>query len=138
MSFDILKPGDLHPLLIKTSTGDEYRFDIEIARTEAQKLLGLMFRTELAINSGMLFVYAIEGQEDKAQSIWMKNTFIALDIIFIDKNKQIVKIVDSAKPMSLEHRNSDLPISYVLELNAGVCKSKGVQAGDSVSFDLTS
>jgi len=104
----------------------------EVADSQPELEKGLMFRTNLPENSGMLFVFP------KAQIIkmWMKNTLIPLDMVFINDEKIIVHIANNAKPESLEVISSEIAAKYVLELNAGYANSNGLKTGDKVDINL--
>ena len=86
--------------------------DIELASTDYERQTGMMYRTEMDPNQGMLFIF------DKAQprSFYMKNTPLSLDILFLDETQTIFKIVENAQPNSIENINSEAPAKYVLEL----------------------
>jgi len=109
------------------------RFNVEIADDEAERARGLMFRDEMAADHGMLFVH--DGEE--AQSYWMKNTRIPLDIIYFDHARKLVS-VSHAPPCSLGDGcppfPSEGPALYVLELNAGTVEALGAKAGDELKF----
>ena len=94
-------------LSIITSNGSKHNFLVEVARTEEEKKIGLMFRKTLAKNAGMLFLYKREA----LRLMWMKNTFIPLDILFIDKNGVIKRVVKRTIPHSLATISSR-PVSY--------------------------
>lgn len=79
----------------------------------------------------MLFLFP----DEKEQSFWMKNTPIPLDLIFISKARKIVGIVEEAVPFSLDSRSVRAPSQFVLEINGGLCRRYGIQAGDSVRFE---
>jgi uncharacterized protein len=112
-------------LVIRTSTGD-HRFTVEIARTPRQQSQGLMFRKRMAADAGMLFVHATPRQA----RMWMKNTYIPLDMLFVAADGRITKIVERTTPHSLETIASDGPVSAVLELNAGTAARLGIRTGD--------
>jgi uncharacterized membrane protein (UPF0127 family) len=109
------------------------RFSVEIADDAAERERGLMFRTEMAADHGMLFIH--DGEEP--QSYWMKNTKIPLDIIYFDHARKLVSVAH-APPCSLGDNcppfPSDGPALYVLELNAGTVEALGAQAGDELKF----
>jgi uncharacterized membrane protein (UPF0127 family) len=105
-------------------------YDIEIARTSKQKQKGLMFIKELPSNKGMLF--DVRGNDNV--SMWMKNTYISLDMLFIDCNYKIVDVHKKAKPLSLDHISSDEKFCYVLEVNAGEFDKYNLQIGDMFLF----
>ena len=105
-------------------------YDIEIARTLEQKQKGLMFVKELAKNKGMLF--DVRGSENV--SMWMKNTFIYLDMLFIDCDYKVVDVYKRAKPLSLEHISSDKEFCFVLEVNGGDFDKYDLKIGDKFLF----
>lgn len=105
--------------------------EIEFAQGEIETSLGLMYRKSMAQNRGMLFIFP----EEQMRSFWMKNTYIALDIIYIDSKKQIVSISKNAMPLSEISRPSEAPAQYVLEVNAGVCDKLGLEAGDYITYE---
>lgn len=110
-----------------SSVGDTPRICFEIADTEGKRAKGLMFRKsgELPEDQGMLFIYPDEG----LRSFWMKNTFIPLDMIFMDSQKTVVGIVESASPLTESPRKVDRPSQLILELNAGSAKKWGIAVG---------
>ena len=110
--------------------GDEIAFRVEIADTPARREMGLQYRRELALDQGMIFLFPTEEQ----QSFWMKNTPIALDMIFISAERTIVGIVEDTVPFSLEPRAVSGRSRYVLEINGGLSRRYGFKAGDSVRF----
>lgn len=105
-------------------------FQVEVARTFRDWQRGLMYRSELKPQTGMLFI----GQEERLQSFWMKNTLISLDIIFISKNLEIVSIQKRAEPLSERPLPSLKPAQYVLEIAGGQADLLGFQAGDPVEL----
>ncbi len=105
-------------------------FKVELAITPEEQSKGLMFRKHLNPKAGMLFVY----HEDDIQSFWMKNTFIPLDIVFINSRFHVVSIHRFAVPGSEVSIVSQLPAQYVLEINAGRADRCGIQAGTKVTF----
>lgn len=106
------------------------RFAVEIAATEAQQARGLMFRTELADDKGMIFPY----QTPRILSFWMKNTVISLDIIFINQDGSIANIAKNTKPYSTDSVSSVNPTVAVLELRAGLSEELGIKAGDIIRW----
>lgn len=103
-------------LIIEASRHACYRFDIYLALTRPQQARGLMHVRELAESTGMLFVY---GDSD-FRSMWMKNTYIPLDMLFIRSDGTVSSVVRHTEPLSLRSVGSSEPVRYVLELNAGV------------------
>ncbi len=104
--------------------------DIEIVKDEASITQGLMWRKSMDENRGMLFLMPQMGP----QSFWMKNTYIPLDIIFINHNKQIVTIQKNTTPLSEKNVKSSQNAQYVLEVNAGYCDKFGIKKGDFVRW----
>lgn len=104
------------------------QFAVEIADDDEERARGLMFRESMADDHGMLFVF----DEDAPQSFWMKNTFIPLDMLFIDRQGRIVRIAARTTPHSLDSISSGEPVTRVLELRGGEAKARGIQAGDHV------
>jgi uncharacterized membrane protein (UPF0127 family) len=103
----------------------------ELARTDSEKAKGLMNRQSLGSNSGMLFIY--DTEEERA--FWMKDTFIPLDIIFMDKDKKIVSISSNTKPNQTEELYySNGKSMYVLELNAGRAEELEIKPGNKITF----
>ena len=100
----------------------------EIAMTEPEQAQGLMFRTGMAENDGMLFVY------DKPQdlSMWMHNTYLPLDMVFMRADGTIARIEANAEPLSDRVIASGSPVKAVLELKAGTAQRLGLKAGDKV------
>ncbi|MGB7842326.1 MAG: DUF192 domain-containing protein [Salinimicrobium sp.] len=109
--------------------GDTIKYlEIEIADDDYQRETGLMYRHKMAEEQAMLFIF--ENEEPRA--FYMKNTYIPLDIIFLNHNNKIIKIARNAKPQSLETILSEAPAQYVLEINAGLADQWNLQKGDSL------
>ena len=109
------------------------RFDIYVAVTREQQMRGLMFVRELPLTTGMLFVYSREGQ----RSMWMRNTYIPLDIAFASDNGSIINIARDTVPLSEESISSAGPATYVLELNAGVAEALSIEPGSRLLWGPT-
>lgn len=118
-------------LAIETS-GAAHRFKVEMAVTPEQKTQGLMFRTSLPADAGMLFDY----QQPQPVSMWMRNTLIPLDMVFISADGRIVNIRERAVPHSLESIPSAGPVRAVLELNGGTVARLGIKPGDRVRHPI--
>ena len=110
----------------------EINYRIEVADTPSLKSLGLMYRSSLPEHQGMLLL----NDPPARMSIWMKNTFIPLDIIYIDANGYIVKIVENARPESTTPMSSDGKVEAVLELNAGQVRERDIAVGDRVIYQV--
>ena len=114
------------------SAAGRHHFVVEIAETYDQRQRGLMFRSELPQDTGMLFHF---GKETKL-AMWMKNTFIPLDMLFINKHGIIHRVVENTTPLSLQTIPGGAPTMVVVELNAGVTRRLGINAGDKVVHDI--
>jgi uncharacterized membrane protein (UPF0127 family) len=111
-------------LAIETLDGP-IRFNIWLADTAPRQQQGLMFVRELPADQGMLFV----NDPPRPASFWMKNTYIPLDMIFLHSSGQVACIIEGAAPLTLEPRPCDKLSRYVLELNAGTARKRGVKIG---------
>ena len=109
-----------------------YRFNIEIANTPITRQRGLMERRHLELDAGMLFDYT----KPRQIHMWMKNTFIPLDMIFIDRSGRIVLIVENTTPFSTDVIASPGPVLAVLELNGGTAARLAIKTGDRVIHDI--
>jgi uncharacterized membrane protein (UPF0127 family) len=119
------------PLTIRTSAG-AHDFRVELATTNDQQATGLMYRRKMAADAGMLFVYP----SDAPVSMWMKNTFIPLDMFFIGSDGRITHIAERTVPQSIELIGSNGPVRAVLELNGGTASRLGIKPGDRVIHRL--
>ena len=123
-----LEVFDHDSLVVRTAAGEEHRFDVEVALTARQQSQGLMYRPRLAPDAGMLFVY----RPTRTLSMWMRNTAIPLDMLFIAEDGEIVKIVERTLPYSLAIIPSGRPVRGVLEVNGGTASRLGLRPGDRV------
>jgi uncharacterized protein len=123
--------ASLQPLEIVTKSGVQV-FSVEMATTEEEKQTGLMYRKELADGRGMLFDFAPEQEV----SMWMKNTFIPLDMIFIRADGRILRIAENTEPQSTKIIPSNGLAKGVLEVIAGTAKKYGIAPGDRVGHPL--
>lgn len=107
--------------------GDETiaQFYLELAVTEQQQRRGLMYRPRMRSEWGMLFVY----ERDQPLAFWMKNTYIELDMIFIDSRGEVVGVVQRAEPQTETRRSVGSPARYVLEVNGGLAAELGIEPG---------
>jgi uncharacterized membrane protein (UPF0127 family) len=112
------------PLSINNTT-----FVTEIAHTPKLRAQGLMHRKYLPNNQAMLFIFPYEGVQD----FWMKDTLIALDIAFVDKNG-LVRTIKSMQPLNLTTISSEVPVLYAIEVAAGVFKLAGLKKGDKITL----
>lgn len=118
--------------IVPAMGGAVHHFDIEIASSEKEKELGLMFRTSLGESEGMLFPYPYE----RAISMWMRNTYIPLDMVFIRANGTIARIEERAEPLSDRVISSGTAVVAVLELAGGTSARLGIKPGDKVDYPL--
>ena len=119
-------------LYLVTGAGQETPIDVEMAVDPKEKELGLMFRTELADNQGMLFPYG--GAQEV--SMWMHNTYIPLDMVFIRADGTVYRIEQRAEPLSDRIITSQGLVSAVLELPGGAAERLGLKPGDHVRHPL--
>ena len=113
---------------IATSDARLHAFEIWIADNEPRRARGLMFVRELAENQGMLFLYPNE----QPISMWMKNTYLPLDMLFVDSHGRIVKVVENTTPQSLDTIESGALVRGVVEINAGVSAKLHLRPGSLV------
>ena len=105
-----------------------HEFSVEEAKTLDQQARGMMFRETMDADSGMIF----EFEEPKIATIWMKNTSIPLDILFVRSNGKILKIEHSHQPYTLRSASSEAVIAAVVELKGGESKRRGIRPGDKI------
>ncbi len=116
-------------LVLKTNSGP-HSFTIELATTPAERALGLMYRRALPADAGMLFLY----EQPQPLTMWMRNTFIPLDMVFIGIDGKVHRIETHTEPFSTQLISSEGAVQSVLELNAGTAASIGLKAGDEVVY----
>ncbi len=119
------------PLTIVTKAGPK-RFNVEVMRDDAGRSRGLMFRRHMAADHGMLFDF----EREEPVTMWMKNTYLPLDMVFIRPDGTISRIAADTEPLSTAIIPSGSPVSAVLELNAGTAAKLGIQAGDRIEHPL--
>ena len=124
---DVVDFGDPKPLTIVTEEGS-HEFLVDEAKTLDQQARGMMFRESMDADTGMIF----EFEEPKIATIWMKNTSIPLDILFVRSNGKILKIEHSHQPYTLRSASSEAVIAAVVELKGGESKARGIRPGDTV------
>ena len=125
-AYEFKKEGELTFLSAK----DEFisRIDIEIASSDEERIQGLMYRNKMNENEGMFFIFDYETP----QSFWMKNTLISLDIIYVNKNNEIVKIQKNTQTLSENSYPSGKPAIYVVEVIAGYCEKYDIKENDKI------
>lgn len=125
--------GELETLTLVTSTG-EHVFKVEVMRTDEQRARGLMFRRHMPADRGMLFDFKTEQRV----TMWMRNTYIPLDMIFITRTGAVINVAEDTEPLSERTIPSAAPAYAVLEVNAGIARRIGLKAGDQVRHGLFS
>ncbi|MDA9439842.1 hypothetical protein XH98_12015 [Bradyrhizobium sp. CCBAU 51745] len=126
-----VRAASFQPLEIVTKNGVQV-FSVEMATTEEEKQTGLMYRKELADGKGMLFDFNPEQEV----SMWMKNTYVSLDMIFIRADGRILRITENTEPLSTKIISSKGPARAVLEVVAGTAQKYGIRPGDRVGHPL--
>ncbi len=115
-------------LVIESSSSACHVFDVYLALTGAQQRRGLMHVRRLPKHTGMLFVY----RDEQPRSMWMRNTYLPLDMLFIRADGSIASIATHTEPLSERSISSGKPVQYVLELNAGVTADLGIDTDSTV------
>lgn len=124
-------PAAVEALEITSSTG-VVTFEVEVARTDEQRTTGLMYRKSLGERAGMLFDFKV----DQPVYMWMKNTLIPLDMLFIRADGSIARIAAMTTPLSTETISSGEPVRAVLEIAGGQARKLGIKPGDRVAHPL--
>lgn len=118
-------------LIISASDRACIRFDVYFATNDAQRARGLMYVRNMPETTGMLFIYETDGY----LSMWMKNTFIPLDILFVRADGSVSSIAYDTEPQSLRSISALEPVRYVLELNAGVADKYSIDKYSLLDWD---
>jgi uncharacterized membrane protein (UPF0127 family) len=122
----------LEGLTILTQGGQRQSFQVEVARNDADRAQGLMFRRSMPQDRGMLFDF---GKVEPV-SMWMQNTYLPLDMLFVRPDGTIARIAANTEPLSTRTIPSGEPVLAVLELNAGTAARLGIKAGDRIEHPL--
>ena len=112
---------------------DKVCYEVEVAKTAKEKAKGLMFVKEMDKNKGMMFDFS--KQDTRYVAMWMKNTYISLDMIFIDCDGGIVDVKENTTPLSLESIRSFKKYCYILEVNGGEFMARGLRIGDKFEMN---
>ncbi|AVA21433.1 hypothetical protein NXC24_CH01789 [Rhizobium sp. NXC24] len=120
---------DSEPLSIKTAKGVTHKFTVELALTEPQLEFGLMYRKSMPDDHGMLFDFGAP----RPVMMWMKNTVLPLDMLFLDRSGVVTHIQENAVPYSETIISSGGSVLYVIELNGGIARKLGLAVGDKVT-----
>ena len=127
----VLADGPFEPLTIASRTG-RHTFQVEVMRDDAGRAQGLMFRRSMAADRGRLFDF----ERTEPVSMWMKNTYLPLDMLFIRADGTVARIAADTEPLSTRTISSGEPVLAVLELNAGTAARLGLHPGDKVEHPL--
>ena len=131
---DLTNAFDTSTIIIAAEKDACYRFDVYLAKSRKQQIRGLMHVRHLPEFRGMLFIYPTPS----IRSMWMKNTYVSLDILFIREDGTISNIVSNTEPLSLKSISAIEPVTYVLELNAGVTAKIHINTDSLVYLQSTS
>jgi uncharacterized membrane protein (UPF0127 family) len=123
---------NFEPLAIVTQGGARHAFQVEVARNDADRAQGLMYRRSMPADRGMLFDF---GRVEPV-AMWMQNTYLSLDMLFIRPDGSIARVGANAEPLSTRTIPSGEPVLAVLELNAGTAARLGIKAGDRVEHPI--
>lgn len=124
-------PMERGVVVVTGTDGVAHRFAVEVADSDAERQRGLMYRETLSDDAGMLFIF----EAQRPLSFWMKNTWIPLDMVFIDEDLVVKGVVENAEPLTLSGRAIDAPTRHVLEVNGGLTRKLGIGAGAKVTFE---
>ena len=116
-------------LVVETKSG-RHELRVEVAETEQQKAVGLMFRTDVPVGTGMLFPYG----KPQEISMWMRNTYVSLDMIFIRADGTVHRVAENTVPMSEDVVASRGQVTAVLEVMAGEARRMGITSGSKIRF----
>lgn len=119
-----------HALDTVTLAINKQLFQLELPKTAKEYSEGLMYRKHLPVGHGMLFLFDPRSQNKPA--MWMKNTYIPLDLLFIDEAYRIACIIEHAQPLSLTLLSCEVPVTAIIELNAGEVKKFQLKKGDTI------
>ena len=137
LSAPVYKGGEQPDLskhkIIKLNSNESIEFSVLIAESNKDRRQGLMHIEFMEENQGMLFVF----NPPRRVSMWMRNTPMSLDILFIDRNGKVINMEDNTTPYSTKALSSGRTIRWVLEINGGLAKTTGIKTGDLVLLDST-
>ncbi len=121
-------------LRILTQGSKSFLFNVELAETPLKRAVGLMNRKDLPERGGMLFLFPTKENV----SMWMKDTYIPLDMLFFDETGQITSLIENARPLDMSLLRSQGPVKGVLEIKGGTVRTLGIQVGDIIETELLS
>jgi hypothetical protein len=128
---DLDEAFDKGVMIIHASEHACYRFDIYIAENDTQRARGLMHVRSLPESKGMIFIY----EADRYMSMWMKNTFVPLDILFVRADGTVSSVAHDTEPQSLRSISSLEPVRFVLEINAGVAEKLSIDQYSQIEWE---
>jgi uncharacterized protein len=128
----LARAQSVEPLVVATQGGARVSFSVEVARNDADRAQGLMYRHSMAPDRGMLFDF---GRVEPVM-MWMKNTYIPLDMLFIRPDGSVARVAANTEPLSTRTIASGEPVLAVLELNGGTAARFGIKAGDRVEHPM--
>ena len=128
---EVVVAAPKRPTVVFLTARGEVPVLVDVARTAAEREKGLMFVEHLPAGRGMLFLMGPE----RILTFWMKNTYIPLDMIFVNAKMEVVGVVAKAEPHTLDPRRVNAPSSYVVEVNGGWAERNGVKQGTKVRFE---
>ncbi len=128
-----VRAADLQTIEIASKSG-VHAFAVEVATTDQERATGLMYRKQLPEGRGMLFDFG----RDQEVSMWMKNTYVSLDMIFIRSDGRILRIAEATEPLSTRIISSGGAVRGVLEVVAGTARRLGIAPGDRVAHRMFS
>jgi len=117
-------------IILQNKNGDKVSISVEVVKTKEARQLGLMYRKSMAKKSGMLFIF----ENERTHPFTMKNTYIPLDMIFINHDRKIAGIAHNTTPQTKGPYSIKKPSLYVLEVNAGFCRENKLKIGNSIVF----
>ena len=118
-------------LRVTAHGGASHLFEVWVADTAQRSQQGLMFVSDLPDNKGMVFPL----DPPRVENMWMKNTYIELDMLFVGSDGRVSKIIERAHPLSLDTLSSEAPVAAVVELRGGLAAKLGLKVGDMVRWD---
>ena len=121
--------GSEPEVILSTRVGEQH-VRVEIARNDAERQRGLMFRQSLEGGRGMIFLW----DHPEPMKFWMKNTYIPLDMVFINADKHVIFVEENAEPLTMQTRGPDEDSQFVLEVPGGWARAHGIERGTSVRF----
>ncbi|MDH3620929.1 MAG: DUF192 domain-containing protein [Gammaproteobacteria bacterium] len=124
---------EVDELVVVANDGSRHTFDVYLAIDHEQQRRGLMFVRDLPERTGMLFVY----DDAAVRSMWMKNTYISLDMVFAHADGTVSSVIHDTEPRSLRSLSAIEPVNFVLELNAGVARRLGIGPGSRLIWEPT-